>query len=178
LIIRNYLLFGACVLEFEEKNMSKKEKKEKNLLAELEEMKQLAMRTQADFVNYRRRNEEEKATFVRLATSDLMEQLLPVMDNFALAAKHVPETLADNSWVQGVQSIEKQFEHILLTNGLERVESEGKHFDPNLHEAVGEIFVKGTKPGVVVSEQSPGYLLDGKLVRPAKVLVNKVHKGK
>jgi len=153
--------------------MKQKDKKDKDLLTELEEMKQLAQRTQADFVNYRRRNEEDKATFVRLATSDLIEQLLPVMDNFALAAKHVPVELADNAWVQGIQAVEKQFEQILLTNGLERVETEGKPFDPNLHEAVGELHHKDALPGAVISEEAPGYTLAGKLIRPAKVIVNK-----
>jgi molecular chaperone GrpE len=98
------------------------------------------------------------------------------MDNFALAAKHIPAELATNSWAQGIQAIEKQFEQILLTNGLERVETEGKIFDPNLHEAVGEFHQKGAGPGAVISEETPGYTLGGKLIRPAKVIVNKVNK--
>ena len=156
----------------------KKEKKttEEDLQAEFEELKSLLQRTQADFVNYRRRNEEDKATFVKCATSDIVEQLLPVLDNFALAAKHIPAELANNSWAQGVQAIEKQFEQILLTNGLEKVETEGKPFDPNLHEAVGEKHQKGAKSGVVISEEAPGYTLGGKLIRPAKVIVNKIVK--
>lgn len=153
-----------------------KDKKDKDLLTELEEMKQLVQRTQADFVNYRRRNEEDKMAFVRFATSNLVEQLLPVMDNFALAAKHIPAELTTNSWAQGMQAIEKQFEQILLINGLERVETEGKIFDPHLHEAVGELHKKGAKPGTVISEEMPGYKLGGKLIRPAKVIVNKIVK--
>jgi len=149
---------------------------EEDLQAEFDELKSLLQRTQADFVNYRRRNEEDKATFVRLATSDIVEQLLPVMDNFALAAKHVPKELEGNSWVQGIQAVEKQFEQILLTNGLERVETEGKPFDPNLHEAVGEMHQKDAVPGAVISEEAPGYTLGGKLIRPAKVIVNKTVK--
>lgn len=146
---------------------------EEDLQTEFDELRSLLQRTQADFVNYRRRNEEDKATFVQLATSDLIEQLLPVMDNFALAAKHVPVELTGNAWVQGIQAVEKQFEQILLTNGLERVETEGRPFDPNLHEAVGELHQKGAKPGAVISEETPGYMLGGKLIRPAKVVVNK-----
>jgi molecular chaperone GrpE len=147
-----------------------------DLQTEFDELKSLLLRTQADFVNYRRRNEEDKSTFVKLATSDLVEQLLPVMDNFALAAKHVPAELTDNSWVQGIQAVEKQFEQILLTNGLERVETEGQTFDPNIHEAVGEVSKPDAHEGAIVSEEAPGYKLGGKLVRPAKVLVNKVKK--
>jgi molecular chaperone GrpE len=158
----------------------KKEKivKEDKAQVELSELKSLLQRTQADFVNYRRRNEEDKATFVKYAMGNLVEQLLPVMDNFALAAKHVPVELEGNAWVQGIQSVEKQFEQILLTNGLERVETEGKPFDPNLHEAVGEVTAKNVAPGAIVSEEAPGYMLGGKLVRPAKVIVSKAHTGK
>jgi len=145
--------------------------------AEFDELKSLLQRTQADFVNYRRRNDEDKAKFVRLATSDFIEQLLPVMDNFALAAKHVPAELATNNWVVGVQAVEQQLEQILLTNGLERVETEGKTFDPNFQEAVGEVHQKGLGPGIIVSEEAPGYILGGKLIRPARVIVNKTHAG-
>lgn len=153
----------------------KKENKvvEKDLQTEFEELKSLLQRTQADFVNYRRRNEEDKAAFVRLATADLIQQLLPVMDNFALAAKHVPAELVDNPWAQGIQAVEKQLEQILLTNGLGRVEALGKPFDPNLHEAVGEAHEEGKPDGLVISEEAPGYVLGEKLIRPAKVIVNK-----
>lgn len=147
---------------------------EKDLQAEFEELRSLLQRTQADFVNYRRRNEEEKAAFVQFATSDLIQQILPVMDNFALAAKHVPVELTDNAWVQGIQAVEKQLEQILLTNGLGKVESEGQPFDPNLHEAVGEVADETKADDIIISEQSPGYTLGGKLIRPARVIVNKL----
>lgn len=158
------------------KKVKEKKTTEQDLQAEFDELKSLLQRTQADFVNYRRRNEEDKATFVRLATSDFVEQLLPVMDNFALAAKHVPKELESNPWAQGIQAVEKQLEQILLTNGLARVETEGQTFDPNIHEAVGEVHVKEAKPGAIIQEEAPGYTLGGKLVRPAKVLVNKIVK--
>lgn len=153
----------------------KKEKKttEEELQKEFDELKSLLQRTQADFVNYRRRNEEERVGFLKTATADLIEQILPVLDNFALAAKHVPEELKDNAWAQGIGVIEKQLEQILLANGLERIETEGKAFDPSLHEAVGEISQKGKKPSHIISEQAPGYTLGGKLIRAAKVIVNK-----
>ena len=155
---------------------TKKNKESEKLQIEFDELKSLLQRTQADFVNYRRRNEEDKSTFVRFATSDLIEQILPVMDNFALAAKHIPEELENNSWAQGVKAIEKQIEQILLTNGLEKVEVEGQPFDPTLHEAVGEVTDGKQTDGVVVSEEAPGYMLGGKLIRPAKVIVNKLNK--
>ncbi len=154
----------------------KKNKESDKLQAEFDELKSLLQRTQADFVNYRRRNEEDKAAFVKFATADLIEQVLPVMDNFSLAAKHVPAELEGNAWAQGVQAIEKQLEQILLTNGLEKVEAEGQPFDPTLHEAVGEFSDDTKAEGIILSEETPGYMLGGKLIRPAKVIVNKLIK--
>jgi len=148
--------------------------KEVKLQAEFDELKDLLQRTQADFVNYRRRNEEDKSNFVKYATSDIIEQVLPVMDNFALAAKHVPAEIESNSWVIGVKAIEKQLEQVLLANGLTRVESEGQMFDPNKHEAIAEVADKSQADGSVTSEEASGYLLNGKLIRPAKVIVNKL----
>jgi molecular chaperone GrpE len=152
----------------------KKEKKEQpnELQAEMAELEDLLKRTQADFVNYRRRNEEDKINFAKFATADLMEQILPVMDNFRLAAKHVPEELTGNNWVVGVQSIEKQLEQILGANGLEKIETEGREFDPNLHEAIAQSKDDSKPNHIVLTEEAPGYMLNGKLLRPAKVIVN------
>jgi molecular chaperone GrpE len=73
----------------EEKKKKDKKDQSKKLQAELDELQDLLKRTQADFINYRRRNEEDRANFARFAAADVIEQILPVMDNFALAAKHV-----------------------------------------------------------------------------------------
>ena len=160
--------------------MADKEKKPKKELqlekleTEMEEMKSLLQRTQADFVNFKRRNEEDRVNFIKLASGDLIEQILPVMDNFALAAKHVPGEIESNAWVVGIKAIEKQLEQVLLANGLEKVEVLGQDFDPNLHEAVAEETDMGQKDGTVLREESSGYKLNGKLIRPAKVIVNKV----
>ncbi len=156
--------------------MPKKEKsiKEDKVQTEFDEMKGLLQRAQADFANYRRRNEEDRANFLKYAASDIIEQVLPVMDNFAIAAKHVPEDIKENSWVVGIKAIEKQLEQVLLSNGLTKVETVGLEFDPNQHEALGESNDKNQADNVITSEEAPGYLLNGKLIRPAKVIVNKL----
>ena len=156
--------------------MPKKEKviKVGELQTEFAELKDLLQRTQADFVNYRRRNEEDKSNFVRYATSDIIEQVLPVMDNFALAARHVPAEIESNSWVIGVKAIEKQLEQILLANGLTKIETVGLQFYPNQHEAIDEVNDATKADHAITSEEAPGYLLNGKLIRPAKVIVNKL----
>jgi len=155
-----------------EKNNKKTEGKEK----EFEEMKALLQRTQADFANYRRRVEDDKMNFAKLASADVISQILPILDNFALAAEHVPLGLENDSWVLGIQAIEKQLEQVMSANGLKRIDSIGAQFDPNLHEAISEVSDKKVKDNEIVSENMAGYLLNEKLLRPAKVIVNRLIK--
>jgi molecular chaperone GrpE len=152
--------------------MEKKEAK-KTRKNEVEELKGMLQRAQADFVNYRRRNEEEKANFIRTAHGDVVSQILPVLDNFSRAAEHVPDNLAEDNWVIGIKSIEKQLEKILEDNGLEKINATAQEFDPNIHEAIGQVSDKSKKNNEIVSEELAGYYLNGKLLRPAKVIVNR-----
>ncbi|MFA5197205.1 MAG: nucleotide exchange factor GrpE [Patescibacteria group bacterium] len=154
----------------------KNKKKVENIEQEFEEIKTLLQRTQADFINHRRRVEEDKANFVKLASADVISQVLPVLDNFRLAARHVPENLKNDNWVMGVQAIEKQLEQVLCANGLEKIDTKGQQFDPSLHEAISEVSDKKFKDNEIVSENMAGYLLNGKLIRPAKVIVNHIKK--
>jgi molecular chaperone GrpE len=151
-------------------------KKLQTIEQELGELKALLQRTQADFANHRRRVEEDKANFVKLANSGLVCQILPILDNFSLAAKHVPKEIEGNTWVAGVQAIEKQLEQVLTTNGLEKIRAVGEQFDPRFHEAISEICDKKHKDNEIINEELAGYKLHGKLLRPVKVVVNKVNK--
>ena len=152
----------------------KNKKKTENIEQEYKEIKELLQRTQADFMNYRRRVEEDKSNFIKLASGEVISQIVPVLDNFELAAKHVPENLEVNNWVLGIQAIEKQLEQVLFTNGLEKIVTIKQQFDPNLHEAISETTDKQIKDNEIISEEVAGYLLNGKLLRPAKVIVNKL----
>ncbi len=147
-----------------------------NMTKELEEVRALLQRTQADFVNHRRRSEEDKFNFIKLATADVIGQILPVLDNFDLAAKHVPKNLVSDNWVIGIQAIEKQLEQVLSTNGLEKIDTNGQLFDPNMHEAISEVSDNKFKNNEIVKESMAGYLLNGKLIRPAKVIVNNINR--
>ncbi len=151
-----------------------KEEKQEKLLAEIEELKGMLQRTQADFLNYKRRNEEDRVNFIKFAQAKIIEEILPVMDNFSLAARHVPAEFEGNNWTVGIQAIEKQLEQILSANGVEKIESEGKAFDPNIHEALNEVSDENYKNNEIVKEEAAGYLLNGKLIRPAKVIVNNI----
>jgi len=153
----------------------KNDKKNKKII-ELEEKKaELTagwQRTQADFENFKKKMLEERSKLIKSANSDLIYQLLPVLDNFQLAAYHLPKDLENNNWAQGIQQIEKQFEDILLENELEKIEAIGKNFDPELHEAIEEI-ESDQPPGTIVEEILSGYKYSGDVIRPAKVKVAK-----
>lgn len=147
-------------------------KKIKDLEAKIAELTSGWQRTQADFLNYKKQVAEERLKLISSAGANIVEQLLPVLDHFQLAAKHLPKKLETDNWAQGIKQIEKQFENILFDNGLERIESIGREFNPQIHEAVEEI--ESDKPsGTVVEEILSGYKYAGEVIRPAKVKVAK-----
>ena len=128
-------------------------------------------RTQADFANYKRQAEIDKTRLIKLANQDLMLEVLPVLDNFQLAAKHVPAELESNNWAIGVKQIEKQLESILESEGLKKIATVGSQFNPHFHEAI-EHLNSGKPEGEIVEEIVPGYTFDDIVIRPAKVKVS------
>lgn len=147
-------------------------KKIKELESKIAELTSGWQRTQADFLNYKKQTADERLKLISSAGADIALQLLPVLDHFQLAAKHLPKELETDNWVQGMKQIEKQFENILSNNGLEKIESIDREFNPQVHEAVEEI--ESDKPaGTVVEEILSGYKYAGEVLRPAKVKVAK-----
>ena len=147
-------------------------KKIKELESKIAELTSGWQRTQADFLNYKKQAADERLKLISSAGADIALQLLPVLDHFQLAAKHLPKELETDNWTQGIKQIEKQFENILFDNGLERIESIDQEFNPQIHEAVEEI--ESEKPaGTVVEEILSGYRYAGEVLRPAKVKVAK-----
>ena len=129
-------------------------------------------RTQADFVNFRKQVEQDKAKWRQDVRADFICELLPILDNFQLAAKHAPAELENNSWAQGIKQIEKQLENLLTSEGLEKIESVGSEFNPHLHEAIEHIPSKEPE-NTVIEELCVGYTLNGEVLRSAKVKVSK-----
>ncbi len=125
-------------------------------------------RAQADFINYRRRIECEKEEEKKFSNSALLLRLLPVLDDFERAEGGVPEDCADLPWVKGVRLIEKSLKNILKQQGVEPIEAAGKPFDPCLMEAVS---CCPGEEGMVMGEIKKGYMINGKLLRPAAVVV-------
>ena len=125
-------------------------------------------RAQADFVNYKRRAEQERMEIGKYANSELILSLLPVLDDFERAFESIPPRSAKTPWVDGVRLVERKLRATLAAQGLSTIKAEGETFDPNQHEAV--MHGKG-EDGKVVMEMQKGYKLFDKILRPSKVAV-------
>jgi molecular chaperone GrpE len=140
------------------------------LQAEKQELTNTMLRRQADFENFKKRVEKERAQDRHRGVEVLVEQLLGVLDGFdrALAGKHDP---AYAEYRKGFEIIRGQIWNALSKNGLERIDAVGKEFDPNLHHAIEKVETAEHAEGVVVDELQPGYLFHGRVLRPAMVRV-------
>ena len=127
-------------------------------------------RTQADFINYKRRSEQEMAETTQFANAALVLSLLPILDDFERAFNLFPTELSrqDSGWVEGIRLVERKLRTTLERLGLSRIKTVDEPFDPRLHEAVRQD--KG-KEGIIIQEIEKGYKLHDKVLRPAKVMV-------
>ena len=134
-------------------------------------------RMTADFSNYRKRNEAERAEFAKFAKADLIARLLDILDGYDRALATIPEELRNSSWVEGMWLIERKLRAILEAEGLEGIDSIGQPFDPYKHEAVAH--VPSDKPeGTVIQEHQKAYRLHDRVIRPALVTVSSGSEGK
>lgn len=137
---------------------------------QIADLTEALQRERADAVNLRRRHDEQLAGVRTHAKSTIIKDLLPVIDNFDRALKHVPADLQDNDYVKGVQGIVKQFEKTLADIGVEKIKTVGEPFDPHLHEAVAMEEGKGDQE-VVSEELQAGYKVGDTVIRHAMVKV-------
>lgn len=135
---------------------------------EKEEYLNKLKRLKADFVNYRNRAKKEKSQIETKTKMEIINSLLPVIDNFERALKSVDE---DTDFLSGVKMIHKQLVDELKKEGLEVIETEGEEFDPAYHEAVMQVESEEYDSGYIVEEIQRGYIMNGKVVRPAMVKV-------
>jgi len=126
-------------------------------------------RAAADLVNLRRRTEQDKDDVQKFASMLLVQELLPVLDNFERAIATIPGNLAMLTWVHGVMLIERHLRAILEHRGLESIEAQGKPFSPHYHEAVSDRETNEAAPGTVLQEYQRGYAMHGRVIRPTLV---------
>lgn len=140
------------------------------LVAEKQDLTNTLVRLQADFDNYRKRIEKERDQARNRGVEHLVEQLLPVLDGFdrALAAHDDP---AYEEYRKGFELIRKQLWDVLAKQGVHRIESVGKEFDPNVHHAIEHVPTTDYPDGAVIDELQPGYTFHHRVLRPAMVRV-------
>ena len=148
-----------------------KEVDEKDL--QIKDLQEKILYAQADFENFKRLKMKEKIETLKFGNEALLQELIPVVDNLEMALEHASRTEDAKALVEGVRLTLNQFLKVLEKSCVERIDALGKKFDPNLHEAMYQEERDDTEPDTVVSEVQKGYLLNGRVVRPARVAVSK-----
>ena len=136
--------------------------------AKAEEYKASLQRERADFINYKRRCEQEKEDTIKYGNAEFILKILPVLDDFERAFSHIPRDDAKSSWVKGLKALERKFKSFLEEQGVMEIKAIGEPFDPNLHEAVMQ--AEGDE-GIIVKEFDKGYKLRDRVIRHSKVVV-------
>lgn len=159
---------------------TQKEMNDEDLKKKIEECEKLKneylsgwQRERADFLNYKKDEMERIAELIKYAGSEFILKALPILDNFEIAEKKLPEDLKEDKNVNGLLLVKKQVLDFLKNLGLESIDCLGKKFDPNFMEAVEQVETKDKESGIIVEETQRGYLMRGKILRPAKVKVAK-----
>lgn len=162
--------------EMQEQEVEQTTQKDENtqkiesLEKQVEQMKELAQRTQAEFMNYKKRIAKEKQDLTVFANEKIIMEMLSVVDNFQRALDS--EMDKETGFYQGVDLIKKELESVLARNGLEEIEAINQPFDPNYHHAVMQIETED-EPNTVVEVLQKGYKLKEKVIRPVMVKVSK-----
>jgi molecular chaperone GrpE len=138
-----------------------------------EEAEQRLTRTQADFSNYKRRNELERDQQARFATMLLVSEMLPVLDNLDRALATLPDSLSGLPWTDGLLLVDRQLRATLEKQGLQPINAVGTRFDPMMHEAIIHEETSEHPDDEVIAELRRGYMLHDKVVRPTLVKVAK-----
>ncbi|MDB6152176.1 MAG: grpE [Chthoniobacteraceae bacterium] len=143
------------------------------LQKEMERFRDMALRGQADFENFRKRAAREKEDAVRYANAAFLDRLIPIFDNFELGLNAARSSAENSPILLGMDMVSKQLNDFLLQSGVEPIVAEGAKFDPNLHEAVAQEASDSIPEGHVVRQLRRGYKLKDRLLRPSTVIVSK-----
>ena len=138
-----------------------------------DEFKDLLLRKTAEFENYRKRTGRERAAQAEAAAADIIEELLPLVDDLERALSAEPGAEGADAYRRGVELIHRQLVEILRKRGVKPIEAVGADFDPHYHQAVAHEPSEGRRDGEIVEEFRRGYLLGDRLLRPSMVKVAK-----
>ena len=147
--------------------LKKKDKKDEKI----QELNDKLMRTMAEFDNFRKRSEKEKSTMFEIGAKDIIEKILPVIDNFERGLNALSEEEKESAFAQGIEQIYKQFVSVLEDAGVKAIEAVGKEFDPNLHNAVMHAEDDSFGENIVSDEFQKGYMYRDTVVRHSMVKV-------
>ncbi len=139
--------------------------------AQIEELQDRLKRQMAEFDNFRKRTEKEKSAMYEVGARDIIEKILPVLDNFERGLAAVPEDEKGSSFAEGIDKIYKQFVKTLEDAGVETIETVGQQFDPNLHNAVMHVEDEKYGENEIAMELQKGYKYRGSVVRHSMVQV-------
>ena len=142
-----------------------------DLKRQLAEKQDRLLRALAEVDNVKRRTQREREEYVRYANETLVRDLLPILDNFDRAIDAARATQEATKVVDGVALIQRELLKVLERVGVTRYSALGERFDPNRHEATGRVVSVQQPPDTVVAEMTAGYLLNGRVLRPAQVVV-------
>ena len=130
-------------------------------------------RSQADFENYKKREEAKQAEILEFAKEITIVKLLPTLDTLEQGLRHAPPGV-DENWLRGIEGTLQKLDKVLAELGVERIEAVGKPFDPHFHEAVREVpAAEGQDEGIVVEDLQTGFQINGKVIRPSQVVISK-----
>lgn len=145
-------------------NMTKKDKKQVNYLEEWK-------KERASFLNYKASESSRIEDAIAFSNQNIISKVIDILDNMALAENNLPSDLENNEWVKGILQTKNKILEFLKGYGVEELEF-SKEFDPNIHEAV-EVVESAKDSGMIVEVIQPGYTLNNKIIRPAKVKIAK-----
>jgi molecular chaperone GrpE len=143
-----------------------------SMKAELDRFRDLALRTQADLENYKKRCAREKEEAVKYSNTSLLDKLVPIIDNFELGLAAAKSESEQSPIYSGMNLVLKQLSDLLIDNGLQPIDSVGQKFDPNLHEAIAHEPSDEVPDHVVIRQTRRGYKFKDRLLRPSSVVVS------
>ena len=154
-----------------DKKKAKADKKNEAMQAKIDELEDRVKRQMAEFENFRKRTDKEKAMMFETGAKSVIEKILPVVDNFERGLATIPEDDENSAFANGMKMIYKQMMDELDKLGVKPIEAVGQEFDPNFHNAVMQMESEEYESGVVVQEMLKGYMYRDTVVRHSMVAV-------